>query len=321
MDGQQYYNYTNLEQYCKKVGIEMPNSKYIKWVKDIINTKMGMFSYEGLPNNITSQILEQALIFNSHLCFYNKKALGGWVLCRWIPNGKFNIYWKPTKVQLLALNGETIETSVPYEDIILVRDNTLDIPPFLTLNTHIDEIITMEKTLDVVTKWLRFPVIIEGDKSEVVALEKLIQKNLDSEAYAIATKNFTDNRFKDIKIDIPVSPKEIFELIEKKRNLALASMGIYATDNKRERQITSEIQAENDYVDFVYSNMYEERKHFVEELNKRGLKIKLIETYVENKLDDIETERIKTKSIEQEKAKAQIMVEKVKEEDKDNGEL
>ena len=314
MNDLKFYNYMNLESYLGKLGIEYPSSKYIKWVKDIMNTKIGMFTYGNLPKGLTSQIIELALLFNNHLCFYDSKTTG-FGLYRYIPNGQFDIYWKPTKVQILALNGKTIANNVPYEDIILCRDNTMDIIPFLTLNTHIQEIIEIENTLNVVVKWLRFPKIVEGEKSEVTTLEKLIKKNVECEPFVIAGKGFSNQRFNDIDINIPVQPDKIFELLEKKRNLALSSMGIYAVDNKRERVVTSEIQANNDYVDFVYSNMEQERSLFVKQLNEKfGYNIKLVETYVVNKEDDIKVKREETRAIEEEKAKAQNLIEtKVKE--------
>lgn len=308
MENLKFYNYMNLEHYCKQMGIEYANSNYIKWIKDIINTKLSMFSYDNLPEGLTSQIIEYALLFNNHLCFYKSKALG-FGLYRYIPNGQFNQYWKPTKVNILALNGKPVATNVPFEDIILCRDNTMDIPPFLTLNTHIQEIIEIEKTLDVVVKWLRFPKIIEGEKSEVVTLEKLIKKNVDCEPFVIAGKGFANARFNDIDINIPVQPNQIFELLEKKRNLTLESMGIYAVDNKRERLITEEVASNNDYVNYVYVNMVAERELWIKLLNEQfGYKIKLVESYDKNQADEIEFKREETRAIEEEKAKAQNLI-------------
>ena len=46
------YNYYNLEDYLRKNLID-PNEAYLRWVKDIINTKVSMFEYENLPDGLT----------------------------------------------------------------------------------------------------------------------------------------------------------------------------------------------------------------------------------------------------------------------------
>lgn len=81
------YNYYNLEDYLKKNLVDC-SDEYLRWIKDIINTKVSMFDYENLPEGLTSEILETALMFNNFLCLYRSEALGI-VLCRYRDCGEF----------------------------------------------------------------------------------------------------------------------------------------------------------------------------------------------------------------------------------------
>lgn len=68
---------------------------------------------------------------------------------------------------------------------------------------------------------------------------------------------------------------------------ALASMGIYSADEKKERLITNEVQAQNDYTDYVYQGMVEQRKQFIQGVkDKWGIDIELVELYKQVKQED-----------------------------------
>ena len=58
----------------------------------------------NLPDGLTSQIIEQSLMFNNFLCFYNSNEFG-LVLCRYKFGGEYDLYWKPKTVDLLTISG------------------------------------------------------------------------------------------------------------------------------------------------------------------------------------------------------------------------
>lgn len=303
----QYYNYNNLNSYLDSLKINMPQ-KYIKWLKDIINTKISMFDYKNLPKGYTTEIIEKALLFNNFLCWY-KSPKYGLVLCRYLTGSDYDLNWKPIKVNLLALNGKPIAYNVPYKDIILCRDNMMDIIPFITLNSWIDKIIETEDTLDIVLNVARLPLLLVGDKEEVSQLKQVAKKVLKGhEPMIVAGKNYKQH-VEQFDIKMLVDPIKIREIIDWYKASALASVGIYSVDEKRERIVSAEIQANNDFVDFIYTEMVNERKKFVKALNDQyKLNIELIELYDINVKDNIKLDREKTKAIEEEKAKAQNLI-------------
>lgn len=285
-DAQTLFNWNNLENCYRQIGVEQPG-EYLRWAKDILATKISMFGYENLPEDLTPQILENAMLFNNYLCFWKSPALGV-VLCRWRFGGDFNLYWKPVRVELLTLSGRPLASQVPYEDIVPVRDNPMDIIPFITLNGYIGKIIEQEKTLDTLIRLVRFPTILTGSKEQVGMLKQVLKKNANCEGFMVADKGFKDH-LEQFDIQMPCKLIEAYEIMEKYRNMALASMGIYSVDQKRERIITAEVNAGNDYVDFVYQGMLQERKRAIEECNaKFGTDIRIVEMYNENKQQEAE---------------------------------
>lgn len=285
----QYYNYMNLREYMDKLGITAPDD-WLRWFKDLAVTKITQFYYDNLPDKLTSEIVETALMYNNHLCLANVEGIGI-ILCRYIFGSTFDIYWKPEYVDLLALNGKTVATNVPYSEIVIVRDNPSDIIPFMTLRGWLDKILDKEKTLDILVQWVRLPTLLVGDKDQATALKQLMKKVTNYEGFAIGTKGFK-NHIEQFNVSLPCRLEEISHLIEKYKNMALNSIGIYGADEKQERLLVSEVQATNDYTDFVYSGMYNERLRWVKEANdKFGLSIKMHETYVDNEKYDIANKR------------------------------
>ena len=282
----QYYNYNNLESYMNKMGL-CYDSTWLRWVKDIINTKVSMFSYKLDPKyELTSEIIERALMFNNFLCAADVPGLG-FGIYRWRSGSLFNRYWKPERVGLLTLSGKNVAYDYPYNKIVLLRDNPMDIIPFLTLNGYIEKIIDKEKTLDSIFSWISLPMILAGDKDQATMLKQVIKKSISREPYVIGAKGFKDH-LESFDIKLPVELADVYDILKKYRGMALASMGIYEVDEKRERIVTSEIQAQNDYVDMVYTGMYNERKRFVDECKKMfGVDIILEESYVQNQRDEI----------------------------------
>ena len=87
--------------------------------------------------------------------------------------------------------------------------------------------------------------------------------------------------------------------MDKYKEMALGSIGIYSVDEKRERIVTEEVKATNDFVDFIYNGMVQERENSIKKVNEKwGHNIKLRESYVENVKDeqDLEARGVKLES-------------------------
>lgn len=271
-----YYDWINPTSALKQSLIKGAVPFELHYVKDIMSTKLSMFRYEGIEKipDLTSEILELALMFSNFLCFYNSPSLG-WGLYRYVQEGELNRYLRPTNVKLMTLAGVYVET-VPYSDIIIARDNAMDIPPFLCIFEylcklqHIDS--TILKTLDISS----LPLVLAGSKKVINQYNQIVKQLTGGKMLVAADEQLVD-AVKAFKIDLPVQPLDTYMLKKEYRNECLASIGIYSVEDKRERVLKGEQMARNKYVDSVYTDMKMQRQHTVDELNKHGLNIKLIE--------------------------------------------
>lgn len=295
-----YYNFMNMESAVQQCLIKGRLPYDIRYLKDIVSTRVSMFKYKNIEKikGLTSEILEIALMFSSHLCFYNSVALGGWILCRYTVGSEYSYYLKPTKVNLIAFNGESIATEVPYKDIILVKDNSMDIIPFICVHEYIMYIKKIENSLLKVLDVASLPLALVGTKKMASQLKSIANKLGNSDPYIVGDDTLIDT-VKGFGINVPVNPLDIYELKSKYRNECFSSLGIYSVDEKRERIVTQELVNQNDYTDFVYQDAKIQRQYFVDMLNKidQSLDIELVEAYEVNVKETVKDDAYKAKEI------------------------
>ena len=294
-----YYDFMNLNHAVSKALVNGRLPYEIHYVKDIMSTSMSMFKVKNIERipNLTSQIFEMALMFNFNLCTYKHPALG-WILCRYIYGSNFNEYLRPDYVNLVALNGMSIAENVPFKDIVLVRDNSMDIIPFICINEYLAKIHRVEETVFKTLAIASLPIALVANKKMANQL-KQVAKNLGNSDPFITGDDSLLDIVKGFNIDVPVSPLDIYELKQKYRNECLSSLGIYSVEEKRERIVTQELVNQNDFTDFVYQDRKMERKRWVDEMNKRdpSLELELIEEYEVKVKENIKDDAAKAHAV------------------------
>lgn len=275
-----YYDFMNMNSALSQALIKNGYVANLHYIKDFASLNVSNFRYKNIEKlpNLTSEILECAIMFNYCLCFYKSAALG-WILCRYTYANVLNEYLRPKKVNLIALNGKSIANDVPYEDIVLVKDNSMDVIPFICLMEYVSKIDMIDTCILRLCKVAALPVAITGNKRATNNANAIAKKLFGADAFVIGDETITDS-VKSFNIDLPISSVELYDLKSKYINEALASIGIYSNQEKKERKVVSEVMAQNNYVDGIYQDKKNQRMRMIEELNKRdsSLELELIES-------------------------------------------
>lgn len=286
--GQMLYDLTNLNEFIKKCAIKNPDGVSFRDLKQYIELKMSMFEYEGLPDDLPSEVVRGSLMWANHLCFY-KSAIHGVVFCRYLPTSTFNKYMLPDKVDLVFLNGNPIANNVPFKDIVRVRDNLLDIPPILWLMEYFEELHNVENTLNKVLDVLKLPCVFSGTEKNIASFKTLIKKALNFEPFAVGDKQAVD-AFNQFNIDMPVKLDEYISVYKNYKNMALESIGISGTETqKRERLLVGEVESQSEYKNLTYTDFKRVQDKWIKECNEKlGTNFKLVETLVEYQATELD---------------------------------
>lgn len=285
--GQAYYDWMNRQNLLDRMKITGIGVSFRNLI-NFIETRIAQFSYEGLEPDLPPYILREALMFNNRLCFYNSPTFGI-VLCRYLPLGTYDFYWRPETVDLLALNGTTIATNVPFKDVVLVKDNKMDIIPFLWLTEYFGLMDNIENTITKDIELLKLPAIFKGNEKMVTSFNSIMNKALGFKPFAVSDKLGAES-FEMFNIALPVSPEELLSLWKNYKNLALESIGISGTETqKRERLLVGEVESQSEYKNYKYIDYKQCQDDWIEEYNKKfNRNVKLIENFVEFKDESID---------------------------------
>lgn len=283
-----YYDLVNLNHALNKAMLKDKNIQF-RYLKGFVNQKIALFRYKGIEDILPLDNLEELITFNNHLCGYNSNVYGT-VICKYIDKGELDLYGIPTKVDLISFTGQPIAYDVLFKDIVLIRDNILDIPPITYLTEYIEKMQSIEGTLFSNLELLKLPATFTMNKKLMSSFNKMIENAINLRPIALADDSIVDS-FKQFDINFPVQPESLLELWKNYRNFTLQSIGISGSDTqKRERLLVGEVQSQEEYTDFTYEEMKYMRQQFVEDMNnKLGSHIELVEMrkeYVEEKIEE-----------------------------------
>lgn len=256
----------------------MPDFRYID---DVIGTRISMFRYDYLPEGLTSEVYEACLMFRSHLCFVFVEGLGKHVLAYYTPIGPLDEYFRPKFVNCKTISGDTDLGVYAWKDIILARDNPLDIPKILPIISYLERIVELENDLMVLCDHASLPLVLTGNKKQANALRQQAKEFGHKHSFIVGD-DMVSNNVESYDIKLTINPLDIYDLKNKYKNELLSSLGIYSVEQKRERIVTQELVNQNDFSDFVYWKGLNCRKATINALNAKGEKIAMYETYEEN---------------------------------------
>lgn len=284
------YDFFNPNQALKKAmhdtGFPLEGLRYLK---DFVNTSVAMFEYEDLPKGYTPRLVEMALMFNNRLCWYLHPVLGT-ILCRYIPSTTYDVKMLPETVTLEGLNGVQVADNVPYEDIVICNDNSMDIIPILTIMEYIKHMLEIERTLSIQLKWLRLPAIWSvPTKDAVNEIKRILGDSEEFKPFSVVDDSM-NAQIKQFDIKFATDPQSLIELYKNYKNWCTESYGISGSaTQKKERLLVGEVASQSDYSDTVYDDRKRCRELWVADLNaKCNEKTKLVERYELRRKQELE---------------------------------
>lgn len=241
------------------------NATYLDYYKRLRLLALALFKWENLPETMNARFLEKTLYMFGLACFCYDDDFG-WLSLRCIPSAELNVYEEALKYTAYSIN---YTKTFLRDDIILVRNNLDQLPTDLTIQLFARRLYEAERTIDVNIKAQKTPVLIKCDEKQRLTL-KNIYMNYDGNAPVIyGDKNLDVTDFEVLQTN---SPYVADKLQEYKRNVwseALSFLGVNnVADEKAERLVTDEVNANNEMIDLSAQTMLLTRQQAAKELNE-----------------------------------------------------
>ena len=258
-------------------------------LNEFLNLAINRFTWTNLPKGLTSERLEDMLICHGTLgAFVENEML---VILPMFGTKKVNIYNEHTDFHLFGFNGQTFTKS--EEEIVKLKNNQLGTEDLSTLQIYAKKIDDIEQTQDVNLFQQTIPKLI-GTNKDGILTAKNIMKQIKEHKFVIFTKSKgIENQIKKEEVLDNTAPFLLDKLSDYEnfyRNKVLTFLGINnANTDKKERLITSEVDANNDYIQINLDLMYDMRKRFCMEVKEKfGIIINVEKRRVKSEENNIE---------------------------------
>lgn len=238
------------------------------------NLALNRFRWENLPEGLTSRNIEMQL-FNTGQVFFTKTDDYGYICLRASAKG-FDLYGDPSEVNVYGLG---YQESFDIEDGVLIRENDMSYPPLLHLLHYMGVATTVDETAMMNLQQQRFPIIFTKTSNTELSVKQfqqnifdtyfpvqIVDKNMEK---ALGTGTGTIDTVKALNTNVPFILNQLQDFKHDKESELYTFLGLNnANTDKRERLITSEVDANNGQIMMSLDTSFKNRQLACKMLNE-----------------------------------------------------
>lgn len=252
------------------IAMNINNLTYIDYLNRLKLIATSLFTWKGLDEIAgfgASRFLELVLYENGRACFVKDKEKG-YLALRVNPSDKLNVYMLPEKVLAWSLG---YNKDYLFDDVIYIMNNNLEIPTSQSLQLFAYRLYETERTIDTNLIAQKTPVLIEGDTKTILTLKNVYMQYSGNIPFIFGNKQFDiSNKLNVLKTDAPYLIDKLEDHKHEIWNEALTYLGIdNANTDKKERLITSEVESNDDLINYYLNCFYKTRKDACDRINEK----------------------------------------------------
>ena len=252
------------------IAMNINNLTYIDYLNRLKLIATSLFTWKGLDEVAgfgASRFLELVLYENGRACFVKDKEKG-YLALRVNPSDKLNVYMLPEKVLAWSLG---YNKDYLFDDVIYIMNNNLEIPTSQSLQLFAYRLYEAERTIDTNLIAQKTPVLIEGDTKTILTLKNVYMQYSGNTPFIFGNKQFDiSNKLNVLKTDAPYLIDKLEDHKHEMWNEALRYLGIdNANTDKKERLITSEVESNDDLINYYLNCFYKTRKDACDRINEK----------------------------------------------------
>lgn len=246
------------------------------------NLALNRFRWENLPDGITSRNIETQL-FNTGQVFFTKDPNYGYICLRCSAKG-FDLYGDPTELDVYGLG---YHEQFNVDKGVIIRENDMSYPPLLHLLHYMEVATVVDETAMMNLQQQKFPIMFTKTSNTELSVKQfsenvfnsyfpiqIVDKNMEK---ALGTGSGTIDTVKALNTNVPFILNDLQDFKHDKESELYTFLGLNnANTDKKERLITSEVDANNGQIMMSLDTAFKNRQKACEEINKKyGLNIKV----------------------------------------------
>lgn len=253
---------------------------------------LSIFKWCNLPKTCDARFLEDTL-FNYGIALFVEDDDMSFLNLKATPSGILNTYNLP-----VSFTGYGVNYSKEFDrdNCVLIRNNYLEKSTDSTLMIYAERLAEIELTSIINIKAQKTPILIRTEEKTRTSLTALYNMYEGDSPIIFGSKALQDKPLEVLRTDAPFLADKLREEKKAVWNEFLEFLGINTnpSDNKRERLIVDEVEANNEQIEIQGSTMLLTREEACEEINEKyGLNVS-----VEMRLDFINKLRCKNNFVD-----------------------
>lgn len=242
---------------------------YEMYKRQFLTLAENVFEFKNLPKFIDTAYMNKQLLRNGGIAFFKDENISDEPLCLPYTNvGTLDVYGRPTKIQVISRNGYT--RILNKDEFVIMYDNNGRYPIWLDILQYAERMAQATRTVDINIAQQKTPRFWKTKTEKEKSVKDMIN-NVDGFENVVITYNDIDLDDTTLVLEpAPYVADKVDLAKDKIYNEFLRLIGIANLSyQKKERNISDEIQAmQGGTVASRYSR-FEPRKKAIEEINEK----------------------------------------------------
>lgn len=229
---------------------------------------LNMFKWTGLDQlGIEERHMENWLFDEGKCIAFKDSAMG--LMCLRGEGYGMNVLEDPTEYRVTGAGYSEVYKA---DECVVIENNKLRMPTADVIDYFVEQLYNTVRTRDVNVETLKVPFILATSDKELLTSKKIKQSIQNNEPYITINKEVIniEELVKVLQTGVKPFTNELTDLYHDILNEALTYLGINnANTDKKERLITDEANANNQFIESCSELFLESRKRACEEINKK----------------------------------------------------
>lgn len=242
---------------------------YEMYKRQFLTLAENVFEFKNLPKFIDTAYMNKQLLINGGIAFFKDENISDEPLCLPYTNvGKLDVYGRPQKIQVISRNGYT--RVLNQDEFVIMYDNNGRYPLWLDILQYSERMAQATRTIDINIAQQKTPRFWKTKTGKEKSVKDMIN-NVDGYENVVITYNDIDLDDTTVVLEpAPYVADKVDLAKDKIYNEFLRLIGIANLSyQKKERNISDEIQAMQGGTIASRYSRFEPRKKAIEEINAK----------------------------------------------------
>lgn len=252
----------------KLINSQLSNfATYNMYLRQLLTLAENVFEFKNLPTFIDVSYLNKQLLRKGSVAFFRDEVLGLLALPYIIVNG-LDVYGRPKKIEVIGQNG--YRRTLTSDEFVIMYDNNGRYPLYLDICQYAERIALDTRTADINIAQQKTPRVFKTTTEKEKSVRDLVN-NVDGYENTIITYDNMD--LEETSLVLAPAPYVADKIDLHKQNDYSEFLRLIGISNlsyqKKERNISDEIQAMQGGTIASRFSRFEPRKRAIEEINKK----------------------------------------------------